>query len=699
MCFASVQTMSQEVAFSMNNFHRLRSPVTMMKLWHYFLFCCLIAQSACATIVNLSAPILGWSTWNEFRGNINESLIREVADAMESSGLLDAGYTYINLDDAWASYERNASGHMTADPSKFPNGMHALSAYVHAKGFKFGLYTARNNRTCGGTMPGSLGYEQLDADTFAAFGADFVKNDDCRVVYANAVKDYGAMQEAIANAPRPMLHNVKAPDLPAAAAPGVCQLRRVGKDIKNSFENLVRVLDTGMSDAFAAKVGPRENFFNDFDMMEVGSDDGNVVGSPKLTDVEQRAHFSLWAALKSPMVLGNDPRNMSASTLTILLNKEVLAVNQDVLAVPVRLVSRALHPGASTADRKTVLRPCNSHDVSQMWITVSTANGSAVELRNVAMATGTGDDTTVSQHRDRAASTCMGVWNCETKWPWWISTAPCASTQAANSSAGNPRGRDGSIPPKPRCSIADTQRWRWVSLGTNHSQPSTSGVMGLQWVPQHFSSARACWGSPGSGCCLSAEGANVEIDTCGWPENISQQAWQWQDVDTDRAPPAVDRSRQPPRLQSSVHRLGAIPTTATSPRQLVSQWNGHCLSLAGDLEVYAGPLQPPTSAHTESATATSVKTVSSSVTAATVVLFNRSPVEANMTVVFSDLARTIGLTPSGRCGSGNGGVPMAVRDLWAHADLGVHQGEFTASVAPHGVVHVNLLPPPAHHAC
>lgn len=126
--------------------------------------------------------------------NVKSSVVVS-AVFVSRAGLLDAGYTYINIDDAWATYNRNASGYMTPDPVKFPSGMLALSSYVHAKGFKFGLYTARNNRTCGGTMPGSLGHEQIDADTFAAFGADFVKNDDCGVVYANAVQDYGAMQK------------------------------------------------------------------------------------------------------------------------------------------------------------------------------------------------------------------------------------------------------------------------------------------------------------------------------------------------------------------------------------------------------------------------------------------------------------------------------------------------------------------------
>lgn len=170
--------------------------------------------------------------------------------------------------------------------------------------------------------------------------------------------------------------------------------------------------------------------------------------------------------------------------------------------------------------------------------------------------------------------------------------------------------------------------------------------------------------SPGSGCCLSAEGSNVEIDTCGWPENASQQAWVWQDVDTARSVPDAVTPTQT-----------AAEVTGPSPKQLVSLWNGQCLALAGDLEVYAGPLHTPTHARPQRSTGTLAQdrrtshrhASSARVTAATVVLFNRSPVDANMTVVFADLVRSIALAPSGRCGS----VAMAVRDLWAHKDLGV----------------------------
>ena len=271
-----------------------------------------------AAILLPKTPILGFSTWNHFAENIDEALIKEVADALVSSGLRDLGYTFVNLDDVWAADQRNATGHIVADPRRFPSGAESLGQHLHARGLRFGLYTARNTRTCSGKMPGSLGHEQLDAATFASYGADFVKNDDCGVVYANAYRDYGAMQAAIAAVDRPMLHNVKAPDLGPNVTRSVCQFRRVGKDLKNSWENLVRVLDTGLSAPFDDLVG--NGYFNDFDMLEVGNEPkGTETG---MTHCEQRAHMSLWAALKSPLVLGNDPRNMSNATLAVLSDDE-----------------------------------------------------------------------------------------------------------------------------------------------------------------------------------------------------------------------------------------------------------------------------------------------------------------------------------------------------------------------------------------
>ena len=177
-------------------------------------------------------PILGFSTWNCFEGAINETELRGVASAMAASGLVASGYTYLNVDDEWAEDQRNAAGEIVASRTKFPSGMPAFASYLKARGMRLGLYTARNYRTCSGRMPGSLGNESIDAKTFAAMGAEFVKNDDCGVVYAHAAQDYGAMEKALAAVPGVrLIHSVKAPDLGAKDAPKVSQFRRVGKDL------------------------------------------------------------------------------------------------------------------------------------------------------------------------------------------------------------------------------------------------------------------------------------------------------------------------------------------------------------------------------------------------------------------------------------------------------------------------------------
>ena len=582
-----------------------------------------------AAILLPKTPIMGFSTWNQFAGNIDEGLIQEVADALVRSGLRDLGYTFVNLDDVWAANQRNATGHIVADPQRFPSGAAALGQYLHTRGLRFGLYTARNNRTCTGKMPGSLGHEQLDAETFASYGADFIKNDDCGVVYANAYKDYGAMQAAIAAVARPMLHNVKAPDLGANVTRSVCQLRRVGKDLKNSWENMVRVLDTGLSDPFNELVRAGNGYFNDFDMLEVGNQP-TAMGTG-MTLSEQRAHMSLWAALKSPLVLGNDPRTMDNDTLAILSNHEVIAVNQDLLARPVRLVRRYAAPASKqqhNSSMKAVMRPCDDTDASQIW---------------------TYDHASSRIYSATGPSRCLAVYQCEQRWPWWVVAEPCAPL-------GAKVDRKRSDSKAPACSTAERQRW---GLATN-----SSAATAIVWRPPPRGKAPSarCWGTPGSGCCLSVEGSNPEVDTCGWAADKRQQQWRW---------------------QPHPREMGAGLATGSTLRAVRPGDEAElCLSLAGDLEVYAGPLSPPPGA--------------SGRHAFTAVLFNRSPSAANITLSFQDLAAVdarAGLSAGG--GESHRGASVStyrVRDLWQHLDKGTYAGAYTALVPSHAVVHVNLEP-------
>ena len=409
-----------------------------------------------------------------------------------------------------------------------------------------------------------------------------------------------------------MLHNVKAPDLPASNAAAVSQMRRVGKDLKNSWSNLVRVLDTGVAPAFSALVGPGKGFFNDFDSLEVGSRDTAASGdpSPRLTPTEERAHFSLWAALKAPLLLGNDPRNMSDATFATLSNAEVIAVNQDAAVTPVGLLARTVAPAASTAGAngiKTVMRVCAAEDASQRW--------------------------TVDDDRIRSAAaggTCLTIWHCLSRWPWWVTAAPCGDRD--HDREGNTAAAaDGA-----KCSTSDEQRFAFNA---------TSGS--ITWIPTAYKPL--CWGTPGSGCCLAVEGANPEVDTCGWAEDPTRQQW------------LLERS------SSSGSGSGGGGVTTGRLRSAFADSGESadlCLSLAQDLEVYAGPLWGGRTA--------------------TAVLFNRSPAANNVTLTFSDLC-TAGFLPPA--------AAYEVRDLWEHKDLGTFSGTFTALVESHGVVHVNVVAP------
>eukprot|EP00054_Salpingoeca_dolichothecata_P021598 m.138683 g.138683 ORF g.138683 m.138683 type:complete len:461 (+) comp24042_c0_seq1:349-1731(+) len=361
--------------------------------------------------------------------------------------------------------------------------MRNLSDYLHAKGLKFGLYTARYNRTCGGNMPGSLGHEKLDSETFAAMGADFLKNDDCHVNYSHAFQDYGAMEQAIAALPVPMLHNVKAPDLNASVAADVCQFRRVAKDLKNTWQDMVRVLDTGTDEGFQAAAGPAKSFFNDFDMLEVGNSEGRPY-APSMTVTEWEAHFSLWAVMKSPLVLGNDPRHMSSEVLSILSNKEVIAVNQDPLGIQAKRISSSPAPGSNDAGStaKLYLANCSASLALQQQFVIDK-----------------------DQIQLKADGRCVEVWACQTLWPWWISVSPCKSRLRVRTNKNNTKSYHQST-------CKGNQKW------TVHSDGSIESTL------------TGCWPHSGGqssseACCLSAEGSNPEIDKCGWMVNAKRQHW------------------------------------------------------------------------------------------------------------------------------------------------------------------------------
>lgn len=276
-------------------------------------------------------PPMGWNSWNKFACEINEQLIRETADAIVSSGMRDAGYVYVNIDDCWQG-ERDARGFMQPDAKRFPGGMKALADYVHSKGLKFGLYSDAGWKTCGG-RPGSRGYEFQDALTYAEWGVDYLKYDWCFTEGLKAEGAYQTMSEALKKAGRPVLFSLCewGTAKPWLWAGNVGHAWRTTGDIFNCFDciedhgdwkafGVLQILD--MQTGLREHAGPGR--WNDADMLEVGN------GMPVNQD---RAHFSIWAMLASPLIAGNDVRSMSKETQGILTRREVVAVNQDKLAV------------------------------------------------------------------------------------------------------------------------------------------------------------------------------------------------------------------------------------------------------------------------------------------------------------------------------------------------------------------------------
>ena len=276
-------------------------------------------------------PQMGWSSWNNFQGNINEDIIKSIADAMVASGLKDAGYTYINIDDCWHG-KRDADGFIQADPKHFPHGIKALADYVHSRGLKLGIYSDAGSETCAG-RPGSLGHEYQDALQYARWGIDYLKYDWCNTTNVNAQGAYQLMRDAIQAAGRPIFFSMCewGDNHPWRWAKGIGDSWRIGPDIWCSFDS-TRVFPTyiqcsvidciNRNDSLRSYAGP--GHWNDPDMLEVGNG---------LSANQDRAHFTMWCMMASPLILGNDVRNMSDETKAILTNRDLIAIDQDKLGV------------------------------------------------------------------------------------------------------------------------------------------------------------------------------------------------------------------------------------------------------------------------------------------------------------------------------------------------------------------------------
>lgn len=297
-----------------------------------FLFAISINYSIAQKTPNLAlTPPMGWNSWNTFEDKIDEAMIKEIVDVMISSGMKDAGYEYINLDDFWMANERDKQGNLQANSQKFPSGMKALGDYIHSKGFKFGIYNCAGTKTCGG-LPGTRGHEYQDALKYAEWGVDYLKYDWCNTEGLNSQEAYSTMSKAIQAAGRPMVFSICewGATKPWEWAEPIGHLWRTTGDIgldwvsvdKGHFiaNGIIKMIE--LQTNLRKYAGP--GHWNDPDMLEVGKG---------LTLAEDRAHFSMWAMLAAPLIAGNDVRKMSKETVEILTNKEVIAIDQDSLGI------------------------------------------------------------------------------------------------------------------------------------------------------------------------------------------------------------------------------------------------------------------------------------------------------------------------------------------------------------------------------
>jgi len=276
---------------------------------------------------------MGWNSWNKFACNVSEDMIKGMADAMVKSGMKDAGYQYVNIDDCW-QVSRDANGNIVADQRRFPHGMKAVGDYIHSLGLKFGVYSDAGSKTCAG-RPGGLGHEYQDALQYAAWGVDYLKYDWCNTTTQDAKASYANMRAALDASGRAIVLSIcewgtAKPWLWGKEVGG--NLWRTTGDISDKWEGSTKWPDgsccsNGMlaivdqQVGLASYAGP--GHWNDPDMLEVGNGG--------MTDIEYRSHFSLWAILAAPLIAGNDLRNMRPEIHEILTNREVIAVDQDAL--------------------------------------------------------------------------------------------------------------------------------------------------------------------------------------------------------------------------------------------------------------------------------------------------------------------------------------------------------------------------------
>ena len=297
------------------------------------------AQAASSAAEIAPTPQMGFNNWNSTQcGNeFNETMIRGIADKLVELGLKDAGYRYINIDDCWANWQRDAHGSLTPNPERFPSGIKALADYIHSKGLRFGLYSSAGTWTCepmkqNRGFPGGLDHESQDAALFAAWGVDYLKYDNCNNQKVDARRRYTAMGEALRKTGRPIFYAMcewgENKAWTWASEPTVdANSWRTTEDIRDNYASMLKIFKQNVVLNSYARPG----HWNDPDMLEVGNGG--------MSETEYRSHFTLWAMMAAPLLIGTDLRTIKRQFLDILLNKEVIAVDQDPLGIQGRRIS------------------------------------------------------------------------------------------------------------------------------------------------------------------------------------------------------------------------------------------------------------------------------------------------------------------------------------------------------------------------
>jgi alpha-galactosidase len=298
-----------------------------------------------------ATPPLGWNSWNIFGSRVSAQSVCEMADALVSSGLKDCGYEYIVIDDCWSvKDQRDAHGDLIPDPQRFPDGIQPVAEYVHSRGLKFGIYSDAGEMTCAG-YPGSFGFEEQDAHLWAGWGVDYLKYDYCHAPpdQASAIERYTRMGSALKSCGRQILFSicewgVRSPHLWGQKVGG--QMWRATGDVVDSWTEVLTGTWWGLGiDAvidLAANLYPYAGpgHWNDMDMLVIGLGGKGAVPGTGANFIEYQTQMSMWSVLCSPLMVGCDIRSLTPEVAGLLMNREVLAVNQDALGEQARRIHK-----------------------------------------------------------------------------------------------------------------------------------------------------------------------------------------------------------------------------------------------------------------------------------------------------------------------------------------------------------------------